>query len=181
MRQRSVLFLAIIAAVTAMSSAANAGGWGWGGCGGCGGCNSAYYTTGLIACDSHRFYVVNQGPTYSGPGIITYPTYTARSYPYVGGCGYGSCYRFSHTRPAGHYDHHRYHHRGYYHHRHGYDVRPRYRYDSSEDYGVRPRRAPRVVYIDGPRRHHTTVQYRGPKHPTYRTKRYPHPLPLPPK
>jgi hypothetical protein len=129
-RHRSVLFLTIIAAVTAMSSAASAGGWGWGGCGwsgwggcgwgwgGCGGwggwggCVPAYYANGLIARDATPFYLVNQGPFYSGPGIVTYPVYAARSYPYVGGCGYGygGCYGVSYTGPARYYDGPRYHH-----------------------------------------------------------------------
>jgi hypothetical protein len=89
--------------VSTLSSAANAGGWGWGGwggrgwsgcggCGGCGGCASAYDANGLIARDASPFYLVNQDPTYSGPALITYPVYTAGSYPYVGGCGYGGCY-----------------------------------------------------------------------------------------
>jgi hypothetical protein len=167
-RQRSVLFLALIAAAGLLSSAANAG------CGGCGGCGSAYYSTGLVACDSHRIYVVNQGPTYSGPAIMTYPTYTAHSYPYVhGGCGFGSCYRVSYTTPV-HYDY-RYHYRHYSDH---YSVRERHYQDR---YEVRPRRrtAPRVVYIDDDRRHRVGVQYRGPKSPKLRVKR--HYDALPPK
>jgi hypothetical protein len=174
-RQRLVLFLTLTAAVLAMSSAANAGG-----CGGCGGCGSAYYTRGLVACDAHRIYVVNQGPTYSGPAIMTYPTYIARSYPYVhGGCGFSSCYHASYTTPVVHYDH-RYHHRQYSDH---YRVRTRHHYDRTDDYDVRPRRrsVPRVVYVDEDRRHRTGVHYRGPKSPMYRTKRHHHPHPLPPK
>jgi hypothetical protein len=117
-RQRSVLFLALIAAVTLASSAASAGGCGW-----CGGCGQAFYATGLVACDAQPFYVVNHGPVYSGPAIMTYPTYTARAYPYVhGGCGFSSCYGVSYTRPIVHYDHYRYHHR--YH----YGVRQRHHY-----------------------------------------------------
>jgi hypothetical protein len=87
---------------------------------------------------------------YSGPALVTYPVYAARSYPYVGGCGYGGCYPYSYAPPV------------------GYD-----------DYGVRP--APRVVYDDGYRRHHTRVDYRGFRNPPYRLKRYPHLHPLPPK
>jgi hypothetical protein len=160
-RQRSVLFLAIIAATAAMTSAASAGGcgWGWGGwsgCGwsgwnGCGGCVAGYYTNGFVVRDASPYYVVNQGPVFSGPAIVTYPVYQARSYPYVGGCGYGygGCFGVSYTRPVGYFDDYRY----------------------RDDYGVRPSRAPRVVYFND----------RGPKNPSYRLKRYPHLHPLPPK
>ena len=68
------------------------GGYGCGGCGGCGG--SVVYA-------APSLYVVNQGPTYSGPGIMTpYQTYSpetayaaATDYPYVPGSGYGYGYR----------------------------------------------------------------------------------------
>ena len=67
------------------------GGWGWGrgcGCGGCGGCARAVGSGAPL-------YVVNQGPVYSGPGImIPYQTYSpdtayapAADYPYVPGYG----------------------------------------------------------------------------------------------
>jgi hypothetical protein len=194
MRQRSVLFLALIAAVTMVSSAASAGGCGW-----CGGCGSAYYSAGLVACDAQPFYVVNQGPFYSGPAIMTYPTYTARSgcysYGSCGGCNraFSGCYdAVPYTKPVVHYDQHYHHHR--YYHRPRYDhysVRPRYyddhyerhsvrphRYRDYDDYRVVRRRAPRVVYIDTPRRHRVDVHYRGPQRPMYRMKRHHRPLPL---
>jgi hypothetical protein len=105
--KRSFLFFALIAAATAASSVATAG---WSGCGWCGGCGSPFYARGLVACDAHPFYVVNHGPVYSGPAILTYPAYTPRAYPYVyGGCyhGFGGCYGISYVRPIVSYRHHR--------------------------------------------------------------------------
>jgi hypothetical protein len=129
------LFLALLAAVALANSAASAGGCGW-----CGGCGQAFYATGLVACDAHPFYVVNHGPVYSGPAIVTYPTYTPRAYPYVHGCGFRPCYGFSYTRPVVYDDHYRYHRR--------YDY-------------VRP--TPRVVYIDRYRGPHRPM-YRMKRH-----------------
>jgi len=70
-------------------------GWsGWnGGCGNCGGCGGCGQTA-IYAAPS--LYVVNQGPVYSGPGIMEpYQTYSpetaytpATDYPYVPGSGY---------------------------------------------------------------------------------------------
>jgi hypothetical protein len=79
---------------------------------GCGGCGSAVYAapvayamptsfayrTGCGGCGRSvtlvapsPIYVVNQGPHYSGPGIMTYKTYStgehAGAYPYVHGAG----------------------------------------------------------------------------------------------
>jgi hypothetical protein len=69
-------------------------GWGCGNCGGCGGCGQP------VAYAAPSLYVVNQGPVYSGPGIMTpYQTYSpetayaaATDYPYVPGSGYGYGY-----------------------------------------------------------------------------------------
>lgn len=97
---------------------------GCGGCGSCGGCcarTAAYVTSPL--------YVVNQGPVYSGPGMmIPYQTYSpetayapAVNYPYVPGFGYGDYgtaapayspyyppyYRRHHVRHAWYYRHSR--------------------------------------------------------------------------
>ena len=71
-------------------------GWSGGcGCGSCGGCSSTF------GCQSAAvpspYYIVNQGPVYSGPGVmIPYGTYSPgtglanpAAYPYVGGPGYG--------------------------------------------------------------------------------------------
>ena len=65
------------------------GGWGWnGGCGcGCGCGRSVVYAVAV-----QPFYVVNQGPVYSGPGLmIPYGTYSPQvglavpgEYPYIG-------------------------------------------------------------------------------------------------
>jgi len=66
-------------------------GYGYGGCGGCGG-------RGLIGYGAPSpLYVVNQGPYYSGPGLmVPYATYSpeaayapAADYPYASGNGYG--------------------------------------------------------------------------------------------
>ena len=86
----------------------NCGGWGncgsWGSCGGCGGCGAALVPSAA--------YVVNQGPVYSGPGIMvpngSYSPYAGLSnpaaYPYIGRpYGYAPHYAYRH-----HY-YHRYH------------------------------------------------------------------------
>jgi hypothetical protein len=74
---------------------------GWGGCGccgGCGGCGGCSATFGYhAAVVPSPFYVVNQGPEYSGPGLmLPYGTYSPGAnlaapggYPYVAGPGYG--------------------------------------------------------------------------------------------
>jgi hypothetical protein len=77
---------------------------GWGGCGNCGGCGACGGGCGgcggAVVYAAPSLYVVNQGPTYSGPGIMTpYQTYSpetayaaATDYPYVPGSGYGYGY-----------------------------------------------------------------------------------------
>ena len=106
------------------------GGWGgWGGCGGCGGCgvcggswgwsnwggwngwNSWGGGCGGCGGGLAALYVVNQGPYYSGPGVmVPYGTYSpyagVGAYPYVGGgypyvgggygYGYGGLYGYRH-------------------------------------------------------------------------------------
>lgn len=92
------------------------GGWGgsswgggWGGCGCCGGCRGLF-TAGFAAVPA-PIYVVNQGPYYSGPGVmVPYGTYSpyngvAGPYPYVGGYGYPhyAYHRHYYRRPYPHY------------------------------------------------------------------------------
>lgn len=81
-------------------------GWGlagWGGCGNCGGCGSCGGCGGCGAAVVYAqpsLYVVNQGPVYAGPGLMTpYQYYSpetayvgATDYPYVPGSGYGYGY-----------------------------------------------------------------------------------------
>ena len=70
------------------------GGCGCGSCGGCGG--SVVYAPAAPAVAPAPFYMVNQGPEYSGPGfMIPYGTYSPGAalaapggYPYVGTPGY---------------------------------------------------------------------------------------------
>ncbi|MGA9319944.1 MAG: hypothetical protein WBW06_02670 [Xanthobacteraceae bacterium] len=70
------------------------GGCGGGGCGGCGGCSSTF---GYHPVAPAPLYVVNQGPEYSGPGLmVPFGTYSPATnvaapgaYPYVAGRGYG--------------------------------------------------------------------------------------------
>jgi hypothetical protein len=83
------------------------------GCGSCGGCQAPVTTCG--GCGSSTFgyhaavvasplYVVNQGPEYSGPGLmVPYGTYSPATnvaspaaYPYVSGPGYRYGPRFAH-------------------------------------------------------------------------------------
>src|SRR5271167_3647174 len=69
-------------------------GWSGGcGCGSCGGCGSTFgYQSAVVASP---YYVVNQGPVYSGPGVmVPFGTYSPTAglsnpaaYPYVGGSG----------------------------------------------------------------------------------------------
>jgi hypothetical protein len=92
------------------------GGTGWGGCG-CGGAGFA---------SASQFYVVNQGPQFSGPGLmLPYGTYApetayapATDYPYGPAPAYGAGYDpgYSYGPPA---------YRPYYTHRY---YRPRYAY-----------------------------------------------------
>jgi hypothetical protein len=103
-------------------------GWGaWGGCG-CGGCGCGG-GAGLVAyaqpvAPGPSYYVVNQGPEYSGPGfMIPYGSWSPQAdlavpgeYPYVGGYGYRHRYGM-YPRYA---YHHRWHHYGY-----GYPLRAR--------------------------------------------------------
>jgi hypothetical protein len=79
--------------------------WDTGGFGGCGGCGRAFGYAPPVA--PAPLYVVNQGPQYSGPGIVVpYRTYSpaaayvpAVNYPYIGqrygyrGPGYYPFYR----------------------------------------------------------------------------------------
>jgi hypothetical protein len=85
----------------------------WGGCGNCGGCGGC---GGSVVYAAPSLYVVNQGPTYSGPGIMTpYQTYSpetayaaATDYPYVPGSGYG--YGYGAVPPTAPYYRHPYFH-----------------------------------------------------------------------
>lgn len=59
-------------------------------------------------------YLVNQGPVYSGPGIMTrgsyyYPPRAVGAYPYVGGHRWGGYYRRA-AWGGPRYGHHPYHH-----------------------------------------------------------------------
>ena len=77
-----------------------------GGCGGIGcGCGSCGCGRGLLyglAAAPAPIYVVNQGPEYSGPGImVPYHTYSPQAgfvapydYPYISGRGYGYGHRY---------------------------------------------------------------------------------------
>jgi hypothetical protein len=98
----------VVAAVPVMPSPIavdhwDMGGFGGCGCGSCGGCsNSLAYAQPAAA----PMYVVNQGPEYSGPGLmVPYGTYSPATnlaapaaYPYIGarGYGYGTGYRGYH-------------------------------------------------------------------------------------
>jgi len=70
------------------------GGFGGCGCGSCGGCGNALAYAQPAAAP---MYVVNQGPEYSGPGLmVPYGTYSPATnlaapgeYPYIGARGYG--------------------------------------------------------------------------------------------
>jgi hypothetical protein len=99
------------------------GGWGngwgnnsWGGCGCC--CNRGFFTSGGFGAPG-PLYIVNQGPQYSGPGIMVPSLGYAPgegvampgAYPYIG--------RY---RPRAYYGYHPYRHR-YYH--GGYPLRSR--------------------------------------------------------
>ena len=86
-------------------------GWGCGccgGCGGCGGCSTFGYQAAVVPSP---FYVVNQGPEYSGPGLmVPFGTYSPAygvaapgAYPYVAGRGYGYGRRYGHPYYGGHY------------------------------------------------------------------------------
>jgi hypothetical protein len=77
------------------------GGFGGCGCGSCGGCGNALAYAQPVAAP---MYVVNQGPEYSGPGLmVPYGTYSPATnlaapgaYPYIGGRGYGYGYGYRH-------------------------------------------------------------------------------------
>jgi hypothetical protein len=72
-----------------------------GGCGGCGGCSATF---GYHPVAPSPLYVVNQGPEYSGPGLmVPFGTYSPATnvaapgaYPYVAGRGYGYGPRYPH-------------------------------------------------------------------------------------
>jgi hypothetical protein len=113
------------------------GGWGGGWAGswgnGCGGCGRGliYAAPAVYAAPAASLYVVNQGPEYSGPGIMNpYRTYSPASayapaddYPYVP--GYGSHYGY-----GAHYGYGS----GYGYGSH-YGYGPRYGYGSGYGYG----------------------------------------------
>jgi len=112
----------------------NCGWGGWGGCGNCGGCGSCG-----VAYAAPSLYVVNQGPYYSGPGIMTpYPTYApeaayapATDYPYVPGSGYGYGYGATVPPYAPYYRH------AYYRPRYGYRMPYAHPYMRARYYGGR--------------------------------------------
>jgi hypothetical protein len=120
-------------------------GWG-GGCGGCGGgWSGGCGGCGVTAYAAPSLYVVNQGPSYEGPGLtVPYQTYApetsyvpATNYPYVPGYGYGGG---GYPRP--------YYGAGYgYAPRYGY--RPRYGYGAR--YGYRGAVYAHAGYRPGPR------------------------------
>ena len=74
-------------------------GWGVGRGWGCGNCGC--YACGQVAYAAPALYIVNQGPAYTGPGLMTYPTYSpetayvpATDYPYTPGYCYRSGYGY---------------------------------------------------------------------------------------
>ena len=111
----------VVAAVPVMPSPIavdhwDMGGFGGCGCGSCGGCaNSLAYAQPAAA----PMYVVNQGPEYSGPGImVPYHTYSPQQgfvapydYPYISGPGYGYGHRYGYGYHHG-YAHPYYHRTG---------------------------------------------------------------------
>ena len=91
------------------------GGFGGCGCGSCGGCGNALAYAQPAAAP---MYVVNQGPEYSGPGLmVPYGTYSPATnlaapgeYPYIGARGYGYGHRYgAGYRGYRHYGHPYYH------------------------------------------------------------------------
>jgi hypothetical protein len=129
--------------------------WASGGCG----CNNliSYATPAVeaIAVAPSPIYVVNQGPDYTGPGIMTpYHTWTPSAsyvvpgaYPYVS--GYGAAYhRYGYVR------------RPVYWHRYGYGVRYGYGARNGVRYGYGVRRG-----------------YVGPSHVVYRGNAWGRPMP----
>jgi hypothetical protein len=93
-------------------------GWGCGGCGGCGRCGGCggcgYRPVAALA----PFYTVNQGPAYTGPGVmVPYGTYSAATglavpgaYPYIAGSRYPYyrpryAYRRPYIAPYRYYSH----------------------------------------------------------------------------
>jgi len=94
----------------------NGGGNGWGGCGCC--CNRGLFTSGYFGSPAVApIYVVNQGPQYSGPGImLPYLPYSPGAgyaapgaYPYIGRYPYRPYYQGYYAHRVHHYYwHHRY-------------------------------------------------------------------------
>jgi hypothetical protein len=90
-------------------------GWGCGGgCGGCGGCG--YRTAISPFYIVNQVYIVNQGPAYTGPGVmVPYGTYSAATgiaapgaYPYIGSGRYYRpryAYRHPYMAPYRYYPH----------------------------------------------------------------------------
>ncbi|HEY5067619.1 MAG TPA: hypothetical protein VIJ04_22685 [Xanthobacteraceae bacterium] len=133
----------------------------WSGCGHCGGGLFTYApAVEAIAIAPAPLYVVNQGPDYTGPGImVPYHTWTpSASYVVPGSYPYG-------------YGYHRYGyaHRPVYGHRYGYGVR--YGYGARVGYGVRYGYGARVGY--GVRYGYGVRRgYVGPRHVVYRGNMY---------
>ncbi len=108
------------------------GGWGGCGCGSCGCGASVLYAPAVAPAP---IYVVNQGPEYTGPGImIPYSTYSPQAdlaapydYPYISGPGYGYGYG------------HRYGYRHRYGYGHGYGYGYRHGYAHPDYRGTAPR------------------------------------------
>ncbi|MDE1972476.1 MAG: hypothetical protein KGL96_06230 [Hyphomicrobiales bacterium] len=87
------------------------GGWGnnWGGCGCC--CNRGLFTSGAFVTPG-PVYIVNQGPQYSGPGIMIPSLGYA---PGEGVAGPGTYPYVGPYHPHAYYGYHPYRHRYYYH------------------------------------------------------------------
>jgi hypothetical protein len=94
-----------------------------GGCGGCGGCSSTF---GHHPVAPAPLYVVNQGPEYSGPGLmVPFGTYSPATnlaapgaYPYVVGSGYGYGPRYPRPYYRSRYTYQRYNYNPYRHYPH---------------------------------------------------------------
>ena len=84
--------------------------WDVGGFGGCGGCSRTF---GYVQPAAAPMYVVNQGPEYSGPGLVVpYGSYSPatdlaapEAYPYIGGPAYGDRRHWHHHAHAGYAPH----------------------------------------------------------------------------
>jgi hypothetical protein len=159
------------------------GGWGSGGWGGGWGYAGGFgYETLAAPAYSYavqpQYYHVNQGPTYTGPGMFA-PVATYQQRAVGGWSGYGVGYYGYNGGPYANPSHHHYH--GMppvagptvYSYRRAY--RPSYRYGYGPRVGYAPRYGygPRVAY--GPRygyrpavryghRHHVAPRYVGPRH-----------------